>query len=70
MLDIVISPAFWIVAGSMVLIEAAIIVTALRMPVRSVAGRSIVGGRPAEVVWTLLPALLLAALAVLSFNAA
>ena len=63
------TPGFWLVVGSLILVEAAIIFTALRMRVRTVAGRSIVGGRPAEVVWTLLPALLLVALAVLSFQA-
>ena len=40
----------------MALAEAAIIVTALRMPVRAHAARGIWGARPAEVVWTLLPA--------------
>ena len=63
------TPGFWLVVGSLILVEAAIIVTALRMRVRTVAGRSIVGGRPAEVIWTLLPALFLVALTVLSFQA-
>jgi len=62
-------PGFWLVVGLVALAEAAIIVTALRMRVRPIAERSAVGGRRAEVAWTLLPALLLAALAVLSFPA-
>ncbi len=62
-------PGFWLVVGSLVLVEAAIIVSALRMRLRPLAARSVVGGRPAEIVWTLLPALLLAALALLSLDA-
>ena len=60
---------FWLVVGALALAEAAIVITALRMSVRSASDRGVVGGRPAEVVWTLLPALLLAALALLSFRA-
>ena len=55
--------------GSLILVEAAIIITALRMRVQPLAARSVVGGRPAEVVWTLLPALLLVALVVMSIDA-
>ena len=55
--------------GSLILVEAAIIVTALRMRVQPLAARSVVGGRPAEVVWTLLPALLLVALVVMTIDA-
>ncbi len=50
----------------MALAEAAIIVTALRMPVRTQAARGIWGARPAEVVWTLLPAGLIVLLVVMS----
>ena len=57
---------FWIVVSLMALAEAAIIVTALRMPVRTHAERGIWGARPAEVVWTLLPAGLIVLLAVMS----
>ena len=60
---------FWLVIGLLALCETAIVVTALRMRVRPIASRSVVGGRPAEVVWTLLPALLLGALALLSVQA-
>ena len=63
------NPGLWVVAGSLILVEAAIIVTALRMRVQPLAARSVVGGRPAEVVWTLLPALLLVALVVMSIDA-
>ena len=60
------TPGLWLIVGSLILVEAAIIVSALRMRVEPLAARSVVGGRPAEVVWTLLPALLLIALVVLS----
>ncbi len=59
----------WLVVGALAVVEAAIVVTALRMRVRSTAARSVVGSRPAEIVWTLLPAPLLVALALLSFQA-
>ena len=59
----------WLVVGALAVVEAAIVVTALRMRVRSTAARSVVGSRPAEIVWTLLPAPLLAALVLLSFQA-
>ena len=68
-LESVTTPSFWLVAGSLILVEAAIIVTALRMRVQPLAARSVVGRRPAEVVWTLLPALLLVALVVMSIDA-
>ena len=61
---------FWIVVGLMALAEAAIIVAALRMPVRAVERRGIWGARPAEAVWTLLPAGLLALLVVMSLGSA
>ena len=59
----------WIVIGLMTLAEAAIIVAALRMKVKADPSRGILGARPMEVLWTLLPAGLLAALAVVSFGA-
>ena len=62
------SVAFWLVVGAMAVAEAAIIVTALRMPLRAVARRGIVGSRAAEVVWTLLPVGLLAVLVVVSMS--
>ncbi len=63
------TPGFWLVVGSLILVEAAIIIAALRMRVQPLAARSVVGGRPAEVVWTLLPALLIVALVVMSVGA-
>ena len=61
---------FWIVVALMALAETAIVVTALRMRVRRDAASGIVGSRGAEAVWTLLPAGLIAALAVVSYGAA
>ena len=63
------TPGFWLVVGILAVVEAAVVVTALRMRVNSTAARGVVGSRPAEIIWTLLPALLLAALALLSFPA-
>lgn len=59
---------FWLVAGLLALIEAAIVVAALRMRVGNTGPLSIVGRRPAEIGWTLLPALLLVALVLLSLQ--
>ncbi|MDE2869447.1 MAG: hypothetical protein OXR64_14465 [Chloroflexota bacterium] len=59
---------FWLVAGLLALIETAIVVKALRMRVRTSGPLSIVGRRPAEIGWTLLPALLLAVLVWLSLQ--
>ena len=61
---------FWIVIGLIALAEAAIIAAALRMPVRRDAARGIVGARSVEALWTLLPAGLIALLAVMSHGAA
>lgn len=61
---------FWIVVALMALAEAAIVVTALRMRVQGDSARGIVGSRAAEVVWTLLPAGLIAILVVMSYGAA
>lgn len=59
------SPGFWLVIGAVALVETAIITTAIRMRVRTSGPLSIVGRRPAEIGWTLLPALLLIALVLL-----
>ena len=61
--------AFWVVLAAIAFAEAAIVVAALRIPIASAPDRGIVGARPMETVWTLLPALLLVAVAVLSFGA-
>lgn len=58
----------WLIAGLLALFETAIVVTALRMRVRTSEPLSIVGRRPAEIGWTLLPALLLVALVWLSLQ--
>lgn len=61
--------AFWVVIAAVVVAELAIVAAALRMRVTEDPSRGIVGARSTEVVWTLLPLLLVAALAVLSFRA-
>ena len=61
-LDLVSTLGFWLVVGLLAILEATIVATALRMRVRTSGPLSIVGRRPAEIVWTLLPALLLVAL--------
>ena len=59
---------FWFAVGLLAVCETAIVVTALRMRVRTSGPLSIVGRRPAEIGWTLLPALLLVALVALSLQ--
>lgn len=61
-------PAFWMVVSAMALAEVAIVVTALRMRLRPGPRRGIVGTRAAEVVWTLLPVLLLAVIIIASLQ--
>ena len=60
---------FWIVIAGIAAAEAAIVVSALRMHVESDPSRGILGARPTEVVWTLLPVLLVIALALYSHGA-
>ena len=60
---------FWVVVVALGILEALIVVTALRMRTTRGVQRGIVGSRPMEVLWTLLPALLLAAMVYLSFQA-
>lgn len=69
-LDMTPHAGFWIVVSLMALAEAAIIVAALRMHVPQDSARGILGSRASEVVWTLLPAGLLALLVVMSHGAA
>lgn len=59
---------FWVVIGALAAVETAIIVTALRMRVTPDPARGILGARGTEVLWTLLPIVLLAAVALLSFQ--
>ncbi len=63
------SAGFWIVVSLMALAEAAVIAAALRIRVQPGYARGIAGSRPAEVVWTLLPAGLIALLVVVSWGA-
>ena len=60
---------FWVVIAGIAAAEVAIVVSALRMRVETDPARGILGGRPAEILWTLLPLLLLAALVVYSHEA-
>ena len=62
------STVFWVVIAAIAAAELAIVVAALRMRVEMDPGRGFLGARAAEVVWTLLPALLLAAMAGLSYQ--
>ena len=59
---------FWLVVGLLAVFKTAIVARALRMRVRPIGPRSIVGRRPAEIGWTMLPALLLIALVLLSLQ--
>ena len=59
---------FWVVVVGLGILEALIVITALRMRTTRGARRGIVGSRPMEVLWTLLPALLLAAMVYLSLQ--
>jgi heme/copper-type cytochrome/quinol oxidase subunit 2 len=54
--------------SAIVVAESAIVVAALRMRVEMDPSRGFLGARATEVVWTLLPALLIAAMAVLSYQ--
>jgi len=60
---------FWAVVGVIGLVEAAILLTALRIRPLPGERRSPVGSRGAEMVWTLMPTLLLLLLVVLSYQA-
>jgi heme/copper-type cytochrome/quinol oxidase subunit 2 len=62
------STLFWIVTAVVVVAQAAIIVTALRMRVVTDPARGVLGTRPLEIVWTLLPALLVALVVLASYR--
>ena len=62
------NPGTWLVIGALALVEIAIVTTALRMRVGTTGPLTLVGRRPAEIGWTLLPALLLVALVLLSLQ--
>ena len=57
---------FWVVVAAIALAQTAIVVTALRMKVAPDPARGIVGARITEVLWTLLPPVLIAAVVLLS----
>ena len=57
---------FWVVVAAMAVVEAAIVVTALRMKVAPDPARGIIGARTTEALWTLLPAVLIAGVVLLS----
>ena len=59
---------FWVVAGALGILEALIVIAALRMHTTPSKQHGVVGSRPMEVLWTLLPALLIAAMVYLSFQ--
>ena len=63
------SLVFWVVVGAIATAEAAIVVAALRMRVATDPARGILGARPVEVVWTLLPILLILAVVLFSYDA-
>ena len=60
---------FWAVVAALAVVQALILFTALRIHAPPDPGRGLVGSRPMEMVWTLLPALVLTAIALLSFQA-
>ena len=62
------SALFWLVVVAVVVTEAAIIITALRMKIAPGAGRGVLGARPVEIVWTLLPALLVVLIVAVSYG--
>ena len=57
---------FWVVVAAIATAQTAIVVAALRMKIASDPARGIVGARVTEVLWTLLPAVLIAGVVVLS----
>ncbi len=57
---------FWVVVAAIATAQTAIVAAALRMKVAPDPARGIVGARVTEVLWTLLPATLIAGVVVLS----
>jgi hypothetical protein len=58
---------FWLVTAAILLAECAIIVAALRMRVDPDPTRGVLGTRPLEILWTLLPLSLIALMLILSY---
>ena len=63
------SVVFWVVVAAIATAEAAIVVAALRMRIATDTNRGLLGARPVEVAWTLLPVLLILAVVLLSYDA-
>jgi heme/copper-type cytochrome/quinol oxidase subunit 2 len=59
---------FWLVTAAVLLAEGAIIVAALRMQVDANPARGVLGTRPLEILWTLLPISLLVFMLMLSYG--
>ena len=59
---------FWLVSAVILLVESAIIVAALRMRVEPDPSRGVLGTRPVEVLWTLLPITLILLLLAFSYG--
>jgi heme/copper-type cytochrome/quinol oxidase subunit 2 len=59
---------FWLVTAAILLMEGAIIVAALRMRVEPDPARGILGTRPLEILWTLLPLSLIALMLIRSYS--
>ncbi len=60
---------FWVVVGILGLVQALISLSALRVVTAHASPGRGAWSRPMEVAWTLLPSLLLAGMALLSFDA-
>jgi heme/copper-type cytochrome/quinol oxidase subunit 2 len=59
---------FWLVTAAVLLADGAIIVAALRMKVDANPARGVLGTRPLEILWTLLPISLLVFMLILSYG--
>ncbi len=59
---------FWLVTAIILLAEGAIIVSAVRMRVDLDPARGVLGSRPLEIFWTLLPLSLVAFMLILSYG--
>ena len=62
------SAVFWLVTAAILIAEGAIVVAALRMRVEADPSRGLLGTRPVEALWTLLPLTLIAVMLVLSYG--
>ena len=51
--------AFWIVALSLIIVEGLIVFFALHIKVKPLADTTFIGTRPMEIIWTLLPMVLI-----------